>query len=150
MKRNVEVSVTGIHSREGEPTEKVESMATGIYELLEDGSFVVEYEEEQDTAAGCMKVNNRVHIGADGRKMEIVRSGATTSRLTFAEDMEYDTEYATPYGTMLMKVKTNSFDFTKVGGDEEIKLVADYDLEIEGQVVSSSMIVIDIKNAVAS
>ena len=150
MKRNVEVSVTGIHSREGEPTEKVESMATGIYELLEDGSFVVEYEEEQDTAAGSMKVNNRVHIGADGRKMEIVRSGATTSRLTFAEDMEYDTEYATPYGTMLMKVKTNSFDFTKVGGDEEIKLVADYDLEIEGQVVSSSMIVIDIKNAVAS
>ena len=125
-------------------------MATGIYELLEDGSFVVEYEEEQDTAAGSMKVNNRVHIGADGRKMEIVRSGATTSTLTFAEDMEYDTEYATPYGTMLMKVKTNSFDFTKVGGDEEIKLVADYDLEIEGQVVSSSMIVIDIKNAVAS
>ena len=49
-----------------------------------------------------------------------------------------------------MKVRTKSFDFTKVSGDEEIKLVADYDLEIEGQVVSSSMIVIDIKNAVAS
>ena len=82
--------------------------------------------------------------------MEIVRGGATTSTLTFADDLEYDTEYATPYGTMLMKVRTKSFDFTKVGGDEEIKLVADYDLEIEGQVVSSSMLVIDIKNAVAS
>ena len=150
MKRNVEVSVTGIHSREGEPTEKVESLASGIYELLEDGSFIVEYDEEQDTGAGSMKIHNRVHIGADGRKMEIVRGGATTSTLTFAEDLEYDTEYATPYGTMLMKVKTKSFDFTRVGGDEEIRLVADYDLEIEGQVVSSSMIVIDIKNAVAS
>ncbi len=150
MNRNVEVNVTGIHSREGEPTEKVESLAAGIYELLEDGSVAIEYDEEQDTGAGSMKVHNRVLIGADGRKMEIVRAGATSSTLTFAEDLEYDTEYATPYGTMLMKVRTKSFDLTRVGGDEEIKVVTDYDLEIEGRVVSSSMIVIDIKNAVAS
>lgn len=150
MNRNVEVNVTGIHSREGEPTEKVESLAAGIYELLEDGSVAIEYDEEQDTGAGSMKVHNKVLIGADGRKMEIVRAGSTSSTLTFAEDLEYDTEYATPYGTMLMKVKTKSFDLTRVGGDEEIKVVADYDLEIEGRVVSSSMIVIDIKNAVAS
>ena len=97
-----------------------------------------------------MKVHNKVVIGADGHRMEIERGGATTSKLTFAENMEFDTEYATPYGTMMMKVKTNSFDFTRVGGDDEIKVVADYDLEIEGRVVSKSMIVIDIKNAVAS
>ena len=150
MNRNVEVNVTGIHSRDGEPTEKVESLAAGIYELLEDGSFAIEYDEEQDTGAGSMKVHNRVLIGADGQKMEIVRGGANNSKLTFAENLEYDTEYVTPYGTMLMKVRTNSFDCTRVGSDEEIKLVADYDLEIDGQVVSKSMIVIDIKNAVAS
>ena len=150
MNRNVEVNVTGIHSRDGEPTEKVESLATGIYELLEDGSCAIEYDEEQDTGAGSMKVHNRVLIGADGQKMEIVRGGATTSKLSFAENLEYDTEYVTPYGTMLMRVRTNSFDLTRVGGDEEIKVVADYDLEIDGQVVSKSMIVIDIKNAVAS
>ncbi len=150
MNRNVEVNVTGIHSRDGEPTEKVESLAAGIYELLEDGSFAIEYDEEQDTGSGSMKVHNRVLIGADGQKMEIVRGGANNSKLTFAEDLEYDTEYVTPYGTMLMKVRTNSFDCTRVGSDEEIKLVADYDLEIDGQVVSKSMIVIDIKNAVAS
>jgi len=150
MNRDVEVNVTGIHSRDGEPTEKVESLAAGIYELLEDGSCAIEYDEEQDTGAGSMKIHNRVLIGADGQKMEIVRGGSTTSKLTFAENLEYDTEYVTPYGTMLMRVRTNSFDLTRVGGDEEIKVVADYDLEIDGQVVSKSMIVIDIKNAVAS
>ena len=150
MNRDVEVNVTGIHSRDGEPTEKVESLATGIYELLEDGSCAIEYDEEQDTGAGSMKIHNRVLIGADGQKMEIVRGGATTSKLTFAENLEYDTEYVTPYGTMLMRVRTNSFDLTRVSGNEEIKVVADYDLEIDGQVVSKSMIVIDIKNAVAS
>lgn len=150
MNRDVEVNVTGIHSRDGEPTEKVESLAAGIYELLEDGSCAIEYDEEQDTGAGSMKIHNRVLIGADGQKMEIVRGGATTSKLTFAENLEYDTEYVTPYGTMLMRVRTNSFDLTRVSGNEEIKVVADYDLEIDGQVVSKSMIVIDIKNAVAS
>jgi uncharacterized beta-barrel protein YwiB (DUF1934 family) len=150
MNRNVEVNVTGIHSREGEPTEKVESLATGIYELQNDGSVVVEYDEEQDTGAGTMKIHNRVLIGADGQKMEIVRGGATTSTLAFAKDLEYETEYNTPYGTMQMKVRTISFDFNRIRGDEEIKVVADYDLEIGGQVVSKSMIVIDIKNAVAS
>ena len=150
MNRNVEVNVTGIHSREGEPTEKVETSAEGIFEMLEDGSRVVEYDEEQDLGSSTMKVHNKVLIDPDGNKMEIIRGGATRSRLTFGEKLEYDTEYATPYGSMQMKVRTNSFDFNRGRNDEEIKVVAEYDLEIEGQVVSQSMIVIDIKNAAAN
>ena len=54
MNRNVEVNVTGIHSREGEPTEKVETSAEGIFELLEDGSRVVEYDENQDMGSSTI------------------------------------------------------------------------------------------------
>ncbi len=150
MNRNVEVNVTGIHSREGEPTEKVETSAEGIFELLEDGSRVVEYDENQDMGSSTMKVHNKVLIDPSGNKMEIIRGGSTRSRLTFGEKLVYDTEYATPYGSMQMKVRTNSFDFNKGRNDEEIKVVAEYDLEIEGQVVSQSMLVIDIKNAAAN
>ena len=150
MNRNVEVNVTGIHSREGEPTEKVETVAVGVFELLADGSRVIEYDEDQDVGGGSMKVHNRVCIDADGSKMEIVRGGATRSTLTFGEKLVYDTEYSTPYGSMNMTVRTNSFDFNSVRNDEEIKVVSEYDLEIEGQVVSRSMIVIDIKNAAAN
>lgn len=148
MNRHVEIIVTGIHSREGEPTEKVESTATGIYEILDDGSRVVEYDEEQGLGGNHIKVHNRVRIGADGRRMEILRGGANRSVLRFGERLEYDTEYATPYGSMQMKVRTNSFDLS-TRNDEEIKVVAEYDLEMEGQIVSKSMIVIDIKNAMA-
>ena len=150
MNRNVEVNVTGIHAREGEPTEKVETSAEGIFEMLEDGSRVVEYDEEQDLGGNSMKVHNKVLIDADGNKMEITRGGTTKSTLTFGENLVYDTEYATPYGSMQMKVTTHSFDFNKGRNDEEIKVVAEYDLELQGQVVSRSMIVIDIKNAVAN
>ena len=149
MNRNVDVFVTGIHQREGEPTEKVETVATGIYEILEDGSQIVEYEEDQDTGTGSMKVHNRVQIKPGGRTMEIIRGGATKSTLLFGESMEYDTEYITPYGSMQMKVRTNSFDLN-THGDGEIRVVAEYDLEIGEKVISRSMIVLDIKNAVAS
>ena len=150
MNRNVEVNVTGIHSREGEPTEKVETNAVGVFELLSDGSRVVEYDEDQDMGTGSMKVHNRVCIDAQGGKMEIIRGGATRSTLAFGDKLVYDTEYSTPYGSMQMKVRTNSFDFNSVRNDEEMKVVAEYDLEIEGQVVSRSMIVIDVKNAAAN
>lgn len=150
MNRNVEVIVTGIHSREGEPTEKVETTAEGIFTMLEDGSRVVEYDEDQEFSGGAAKVHNKVQIQADGRKMEIIRGGSTRSRLAFGDKLEYDTEYATPYGSMQMKVRTNSFDFNSARNEEEIKVVAEYDLEIEGQVVSNSMIFIDIKNAAAN
>ena len=147
MNKEVEVFVTGIHVREGEPTEKVETNATGTFEILEDGSRVVEYDEHQDDE-GSMKVHNRVSIEPDGHKMAIVRKGATSSKLFFGQELEYDTEYLTPYGAMQMKVRTTDFDYSN-RNDEEIKVVAEYDLEIGGEVVSRSMIVIDIKNAVA-
>ena len=147
MSREVEVFVTGIHVREGEPTEKVEKNATGSFEILEDGSRIVEYDEHQDEAAS-MKVHNRVEIEPDGLKMAVIREGATRSRLYFGQELEYDTEYNTPYGSMQMKVRTTDFDYSNKN-DEEIKVVAEYDLEIGGDVVSRSMIVIEIKNAVA-
>ncbi len=146
MTRKVDVFVTGIHVRAGEPPEKVESTSPGLYEVLEDGTRLVEYDENQMSGQGEMKVHNRVEIGADLRNMEIKRSGATSSQLSFGENKEYDTEYLTPYGSMQMKVRTNSFD-CNMKKDEEIKVVAEYDLEVGGRVISESMIVIDIKNA---
>ncbi len=146
MTRHVDVFVTGIHVRAGEPAEKIESIVPGVYEILEDGTRLVEYDEDHGNGSGEMKVHNRVEIGAGLRNMKIKRNGATNSQLSFGQDMEYDTEYVTPYGSMQMKVRTNSFDCS-LKNDEEIKVVAEYDLEVEGQVVSESMIVLDIKNA---
>jgi uncharacterized beta-barrel protein YwiB (DUF1934 family) len=147
MKKNVDVMVTGIHSRLGEPTEKITTQTSGTYEELEDCSSVLEYDEEQDTGAGMLKIHSRVMISPDGKGMEIVRGGEMKSKLAFANGLEYDTEYNTPYGSMQMKVITKSFDLTRAHQDEGMKLVAEYALEMGGQVLSDSMIVIEIKSA---
>jgi uncharacterized beta-barrel protein YwiB (DUF1934 family) len=147
MRRNVDVNVTGIHSRPGEPTEKIVTFSSGIYEDMEDGRRLVEYDEEQDACRGSMKVHNKVYIASDGKSMEIIRGGENENRLQFGEEMEYDTQYDTPYGSMSMKVVTNSFDFNTTHQEEDMKVIAEYALEMEGQVLSDSMIIIEIKNA---
>ena len=39
------------------------------------------------------------------------------------------------------------FDFTKIRQEDEMKLMAEYELEMDGQVLSASMIIIEIKNS---
>ena len=149
MKKNVDISVTGIHSRPGEPTEKIVTTSSGIYEDMDDGRYLIEYDEEQGID-GSNKVHNKVYIASDGKSMEIIRGSDTGNRLEFGESMEYDTEYLTPYGSMTMKVITNSFDFNKGHHDDDMKVMAEYELEMGGQVLSDSMIIIEIKNAATS
>ncbi len=48
---------------------------------------------------------------------------------------------------MSMKVVTNNFDFNTTHQEEAMKVIAEYALEMEGQVLSDSMIIIEIKNA---
>lgn len=148
MRRNVDVNVTGIHSRPGEPTEKIITSSRGFYEDMEDGRRLVEYDEEQEASGGTVKVHNKVFIAPDCKSMEIIRGGDTNNKLAFGEELEYDTEYQTPYGSMSMKVVTNSFDFN-LNHHEDMKVMAEYALEMEGQVLSDSMIIIEIKNAEA-
>lgn len=149
MKKIVDVSVTGIHSRPGEPTEKIVANSSGIYEDMEDGRYLLEYDEEQGIS-GSNKVHNKVFIASDGKSMQIIRGGDDGNRLEFGEEMEYDTEYLTPYGSMSMKIVTTNFDFNKSHLDDEMKVMAEYELEMEGQVLSDSMIIIEIKNPVAN
>ena len=144
MNRNVDITVTGIHSRPGDPTEKVETLSTGVYELLEDGRQIIEYDEEQ--IKGELIVHNRIELSPGDEGMMITRSGGADSVLSFKRDGVYDTDYSTPYGMMKMRVRTSEFDLSK-SADESMKIVAGYSLEMEGQLLSDSMIVIEIKNA---
>ncbi|SFC08827.1 DUF1934 domain-containing protein [Butyrivibrio sp. YAB3001] len=147
MRKYVDIHVTGIHSRPGEPTEKVVTSSSGVYEDMDDGRYKLEYDEEQGNGAASVKVHNKVFVASDGRGMEILRGGDTQNRLEFGENLEYDTEYKTPYGSMTMKVITKSFDFTKSRNDDEMKVIAEYELEMDGMVVSDSMIIIEIKKS---
>ena len=146
MTKNVDILVTGIHSRLGEPTEKIESAVPGTLKELGDGSMIIEYDEEQDTGSGSAVVHSRVHIAPEHDRVEVIRNGLANSRLCFGEGLSYDTVYMTPYGSMNMKVISNSFEVT-VMENEDIKVLAEYVLEIEGNTISNSMVVIEIKKA---
>ena len=147
MRSDVVIHVTGIHSRPGEPTEKIETSSSGIYEDMEDGRRLVEYDEEQDAGSGTVKVHNKVFIASDGRSAEIIRGGEHNCRLEFGKGLSYDTEYLTPYGAMKMKIVTSSFEFNTSHEEEEMKVMSEYKLEMDNQVISDSIIIMEIKKA---
>ncbi|WP_026651539.1 DUF1934 domain-containing protein [Butyrivibrio proteoclasticus] len=147
MKKNVSVNVTGVHHRQGEEPEKIITTSRGLMEVKDDGIRVVDYVESQETDGESIKVHNKLLIASDERSMDLVRGGDNKSRLSFGEKMECNTEYNTPYGSLQMKVKTSSFEYKKSDDEDLIEISADYILELDGQALSESQIMIEIKEA---
>lgn len=144
MKKRVEVNVTGIHNRQGDPEEKINTVSEGIYEISADGTGVIEYKEIQEEDGHRLVFHNKAVISADRKTLEIQRGGAMSAGLVFTEGKEHETEYNTPYGKMFMKVVTKSLVFEE-GDAGEIKAVAEYAIKMDEEIVSDSVITIETK-----
>ena len=144
MKKRVEVNVTGIHNRQGDPEEKINTVSEGIYEISADGTGVIEYKEIQEEDGHRLVFHNKAVISADRKTLEIQRGGAMSAGLVFTEGKEHKTEYNTPYGKMFMKVVTKSLVFEE-GDAGEIKAVAEYAIKMDEEIVSDSVITIETK-----
>ena len=81
MKKKIEVNVTGIHNRQGEPEEKINTVSEGIYEIGADGVSVIEYKEIQEADGHRLVFHNKAVISADRKTMEIQRGGAMSTKM---------------------------------------------------------------------
>ena len=144
MKKKIEVNVTGIHNRQGDPEEKINTVSEGIYEIGADGVSVIEYKEIQEADGHRLVFHNKAVISADRKTMEIQRGGAMSTGLVFSEGKDHETEYNTPYGKMFMNVITKSLSFEE-GDAGEIKAVAEYAIKMGDEIVSDSVITIETK-----
>ena len=140
MKENVNVRITGIHVREGERSEKIVTQTTGKYREIPSGCEMC-YEEQREN--GEEKVSSTVRIYAD--RMEIIRSGDYGSDMIFEENVVHHTDYATPYGTMDMIVRTHAL--TILQQEEELRIDAAYGLELNGQQLSQASISFEVMPA---
>lgn len=144
MKKKVEVNVTGIHNRQGEPEEQINTVSEGVYEISSDGTGIIEYKEIQEADGHRIVFHNKAIISSDRTTLEIQRGGAMSTGLVFTEGKEHETEYNTPYGKMFMKVVTKRLVFEE-GDAGVIKAVAEYAIKMDDEVVSDSVITIETK-----
>lgn len=122
LKKEVIIRVSTIQIDEGEKSLIADEYKGTMY--VKNGKYFIfytEYGEEGD------KMSDSV-IRCDGEVVEIKRTGAYSSVLTFCSGQEYKTVYSTPYGGMpvSLKCKKALCALDKDGG----KIILEYKMNI--------------------
>lgn len=125
MKKDVKISISGIHNHSEQETVEIVSMGV-MHES--DQQICITYEEATDEAAGvaCEMVKSMVKVKAD--QVEIIKKGATETHMVFIEDQDTVSYYSTPFGELEVTLHTRRLERREFEGGFQIFL--EYGLEV--------------------
>lgn len=140
MTRDVIVRICGLHTgvEETESYEPIEVITPGTY-FLKNGKHYVLYEEVTEGMPGTTK--NQIKITEDC--LELRKSGITNTHMIFESGKKTLTSYETPFGQLVMGIRTNRFCVSQE--EEEIEVRADYQLEVNDEAVADCRIRLNIR-----
>lgn len=107
------------------------------------GNIYVQYEEMTEGESRMTK--NLIKISPDKGCVSITKKGPITAHMEFVSGQRSHTFYETPFGAVNMGIYTREADIDTSG--ENIKLLLDYSIESNYQVVSECRVSIEIKCA---
>jgi len=137
MTKDVIISVTGTQFSADDLQEPVEVITSGSYYKKNNKHYVV-YDELID---GEYLTKNMMKF--DDKGVNIIRSGAVTSNMTFEENKRNISNYVTPFGSLAIGI-----DASKVLVEEkkeEINVDIDYAIDINSEYLTDCKISCSIK-----
>ncbi|MFR8237522.1 MAG: DUF1934 domain-containing protein [Dorea sp.] len=140
MTKDVLISISGLHydalDGEGQPVEVITPAAY----YLKNGKHYVVYDEMVEGMPGTIK--NTIKITGD-YMFEIRKSGIADTHMVFEKDRINMTNYATPYGDMMVGIHTKDM---KVNVEEEnIDVSISYALDVNNEPLSDCEIKVNIR-----
>ena len=140
MTKDVLISISGLHydalDGEGQPVEVITPAAY----YLKNGKHYVVYDEMVEGMPGTIK--NTIKITGD-YMFEIRKSGIADTHMVFEKDRINMTNYATPYGDMMVGIHTKDM---KVNVEEEnIDVSFSYALDVINEPLSDCEITVHIR-----
>ena len=113
MKTPVVLSIRGRQSYDGQEPDVIELVTDGTMEFR-DGGWDISYEESELTGLEGVTTTFRV----EPTRIILTRSGALRSQMVFEKDVQHDSLYQMPFGTLMLTVRATSifFDITPEGG----------------------------------
>lgn len=138
MTKEVEIIMKGTSVEEADAADNgVETRSKAEY-FAKNGFHYVTYEEQMEGVDTPVK--NWLKFKED--YFEVRKSGALSSQMTFEKGKIYMTKYSTPYGDMIMGVKTHKLKVCE--SDTSITVVIRYDLETDEQLMAKMQMKIQI------
>ena len=137
MTKEIILTISGLHETDGDSDAPIETMTPAQY-YFKNGKHYVVFEEILEGLEG--EIKSTIKFTED--QVELLRNGATSTRMVFQPGHENMVIYQTPMGPLSISLYTDNIvaDIS----EENIKLKIDYSLKTEGIVVSESTVLIDL------
>lgn len=138
MTKDVIISISGIHSQDGEDSD-VGFITTGNH-YIKNGAHYFLYDEIMEEVPEAVK--NTVKIKDGG--MEIMKRGGTAVHMVFRQGQTVNSRYVTPYGEMTVGITTD-----KIGVEEEedrLCVKVEYFLDVNYEHVSRCSLVLEARS----
>ena len=137
--REVLLTVHGCHKEKEGEWEGIEVTTTGsLYD--KNNSLFLLYDEVMGEDEADIS-HNRVKIEQNPLQISITRTGAIANCMTFSEGYVEQSTFGTPFGNMVMEIRTKEVRFDQ--NEEGFHIYIVYDLVMDYDYASSSKIQID-------
>lgn len=140
--KKVIVEISSRQSGAQQRTESIEMKALGNHYVKGGICFVVYRETDEQTGA---ETSTMLKIAADS--LTLVRRGGVRQQQLFAKGQVSVSDYATPYGTLQMRVKTHELAISR-SDDALHQIKVDYDLYLNGSWQSRNELAVTVRPAV--
>lgn len=132
MKKDVKISISGVHNNSQEETVEVVSMGE-LYE--KDDKIYVSYDEASEGASGvdCEIVRSLLKVNQD--QVEIIKKGVTETHMVFIEDKDTISYYSTPFGELEVAIHTDRLE--KTINERGFQILLEYALEVNASHMSN-------------
>lgn len=139
MNKNVVISMSGLHSTDGDD-DNIELVVTGTY-YNKNGKHYLIYEESDEDEINLHKNTIKVFENT----VELLKNGGSDFHLFFEEGRKSTSYYKTPYGTFVMDVTTTKLTIEET--DDSMNISIKYALALNFEHASNCVMTIKVKSA---
>lgn len=138
MTKNVELSISGLQWSADVDEDTIETVVQAEYFKKGDSHYLL-YEETME--GFNQPVKNRIKF--KDNILELHRQGLLIAHMIFEENKKHMTDYATPYGNLLLGIDTGKIWVEE--NEDLIRVVAEYKIEIGDEPISTNKIELQIR-----
>lgn len=135
MTKDVLIAIKGLQFEEAEDAEEIEVIQRGQY-FQRNGSHYLVYEEPVEGSSDT--ILNRIKFKED--EVQVTKKGAVNTMLSFRKNEKNMTNYATPFGNLVMGIHTYQIDLNMQ--EDKMLVHVDYALDVNYEFLADCKITI--------
>lgn len=138
MTKEVELSISGLQWGDDPEGDNIETVVQAEYFKKNDSHYLL-YEESMEGFTQTSK--NRIKF--KGNLLELTRQGLLGTHMIFEEKKKHMTDYATPYGNLVLGIDTEKISMEE--REDFIRVIVEYKIEIGDEPISTNKIELQIR-----